>query len=95
MKIGAILDSFRLPVRDAIRSAAALGVDGVQFYTVKGELAPENLTASGIADLRHALQSAGLTVSALCGDLGGMGFEIDADNEWKVEQSKRILDLAP
>jgi sugar phosphate isomerase/epimerase len=94
MKIGAILDSFRQPIRDAIKSAAALGVSGVQFYTVKGELAPENITDSGVADLKHALAASGLSISALCGDLGGFGFEISKDNGWKVEKSKRILDLA-
>lgn len=36
----------------------------------------------------------GLEISALVGDLGGHGFQVKEDNPWKVEKSKRIVDLA-
>ncbi|MCL1787617.1 MAG: sugar phosphate isomerase/epimerase, partial [Defluviitaleaceae bacterium] len=38
--------------------------------------------------------SHGMVFSAICGDLGGHGFEDEADNKERVERSKRILDLA-
>ena len=41
--IGAMVDSFRQPTRDAIKTAAALGVQGLQMYATTGENAPENL----------------------------------------------------
>lgn len=40
------------------------------------------------------IHSNGLVVSALCGDLGGHGFTREEDNGWKIEKSKRIMDLA-
>ncbi len=35
-----------------------------------------------------------MVVSAVMGDLGGHGFARPADNAWKIEKSKRIMDLA-
>lgn len=93
-KIGIISDWLKLPFRESIEKCAALGADGVQLYAVDGEMAPENMTAASIAEKRAIIHNNGLTVSALCGDLGGHGFTIEADNAWKIERSKRIVDLA-
>ena len=30
--IGVIVDSFRLPIKDAIKEAAAIGAEGIQMY---------------------------------------------------------------
>ena len=92
-QIGVMLDSFRLPVRDAIEKARALGAEGVQIYATKGEMAPENLTPTDRRELLRRIQDAGMQVSALCGDLG-MGFGDKEKNPGLIEQSKRILDLA-
>jgi sugar phosphate isomerase/epimerase len=40
------------------------------------------------------MEECGLKVSALCGDMGGHGFEIEADNPERIEKTKRIIDLA-
>ena len=40
------------------------------------------------------LKENNLAVSALCGDMGGHGFEIEADNAERVEKTKEIIDLA-
>ena len=42
-KIGAMLESFKLPFREAVEKAASLGVQGLQLYMTTGEMAPENL----------------------------------------------------
>jgi len=42
--IGAMLNSFRQETKEAVRSAAAIGVQGLQMYATTGENAPENLT---------------------------------------------------
>ena len=47
LKIGVIIDSFRLGVKEGIRKAASLGVDGFQIWATYGEMAPENLTQTG------------------------------------------------
>ncbi|MBN3523272.1 TIM barrel protein [Paenibacillus apiarius] len=92
--IGVITDSFRLPVREALVKAKEVGADGVQIYAVKGEMDPANLSQAERKELRSYIDSLGLHISALVGDLGGHGFQDKQVNPEKVEKSKRILDLA-
>ncbi len=94
MKIGVITSSFRLETKQALETARQIGADGVQLLTVGGDLDPENLTRTGRQDLLHLLDSLGLEISALCGDLGGGGFVDPADIEWRIERTKQILDLS-
>lgn len=93
-KIGVIVDSFRLGLREGIKKAKEVGAEGLQLYSVRGEMAPENLSAAARRELLDFIKSHGLEVSALCGDLGGHGFTIHKDNAQRIERSKRIMDLA-
>lgn len=90
--IGVILESFRLPFHEAVAKAAQVGAQGLQIYATEGEMAPENLTPSKIHDKKAVIADHGLTVSALCGDIGG--FMIAEKNPSQIERSKKILDLA-
>jgi len=94
LKIGVMIESFRLGVKEGIRKAAEIGADGFQIFATQGEMDPNNLSRTGRKDFKHFVQSLNLEISALCGDLGGHGFEIANDNEWKIEKSKKIIDLA-
>jgi L-ribulose-5-phosphate 3-epimerase len=94
LKIGVIVDSFRLGVKDGLRKAKEVGAAGVQMYAVSGEIAPENMSAKARKELRNYVADLGLEISAICGDLGGHGFAREADNPKKIERSKRIMDLA-
>ncbi|WP_026568392.1 sugar phosphate isomerase/epimerase family protein [Bacillus sp. UNC41MFS5] len=93
-KIGVIVDSLHLPLREGLKAAKEMGADGVQIYAVEGEMAPENLSSPSRNDLKRYIDSLGLEISALCGDLGGHGFQDRQQNRAKIEKSKRILDLA-
>jgi L-ribulose-5-phosphate 3-epimerase len=93
-KIGIIVDSLRLPLREGLKAAKQMGADGVQIYAVHGEMAPEHLSSASRRELRSYIESLGLEISALCGDLGGHGFQDRHHNREKIEKSKRILDLA-
>ena len=64
LKIGLRLDCLRLPVRPALRKTAALRVEGVQIDAV-GDLAPDNLSATGRRELLHLVSSLGLTLTAI------------------------------
>ena len=92
--IGVIVDSFRLPIKDAVKKAAEVGAQGIQVYSTRGEMAPENLDAAARAEFKKLVEGNGLVISALCGDLGGGGFSFADRNPEKIEKSKRILDLA-
>ncbi|MHC1695805.1 MAG: sugar phosphate isomerase/epimerase family protein [Eubacteriales bacterium] len=94
MNYGGEVESSLKGFRYGVAKAAKLGAQGVQAYATFGELAPENMTSERIAEVMDILKSSGLVFSAICGDLGGHGFEDEKENEWKVEKSKRILDLA-
>jgi L-ribulose-5-phosphate 3-epimerase len=94
LKIGVMVDSFRLELKQGIQKARELGAKGIQIYATNGEMAPENLNAAQRKEVLDIIKSNGLVVSALCGDLGGHGFARQEDNEWKIEKSKRIMDLA-
>lgn len=95
MKIGIITDCMKKNMLDeALIEAARLKADGVQIYATKGIFSPSSLTEEQKAHYRKKLVENGLEISALCGDLGGYGFEIEADNATRIEQTKRIVDLA-
>ncbi|GGG08810.1 sugar phosphate isomerase/epimerase family protein [Paenibacillus abyssi] len=93
-KIGVIVDSFGIGVMEGLKKAKEVGADGVQIYAVSGEMDPANLTPDKRRELRSYIEDLGLEISALCGDLGGHGFQDRRGNPEKVEKSKRILDLA-
>lgn len=91
--IGIIIDSFRTDIPAAVKKAAELGAKGIQVYSTKGEMAPENLTPEKRKEFLKLVKDNGLVISALCGDLG-CGFYRPERNPELIEKSKRILDLA-
>ena len=94
MKIGVITDCMKKPLDVALSEIGALKFDGVQIYATTGTFSPEVLTEEDKKNFKKILSDNGLVVSALCGDVGGHGFEIEADNAKKIEKSKKIVDLA-
>jgi len=93
LKVGAMVESFRLGVMDGLDKAAELGLDGVQIYCTRGELHPDNMSQSGRRDFKKTLADRSLTLSALCADFG-KGFT-DADrNDELVPVTKKCVDLA-
>jgi sugar phosphate isomerase/epimerase len=82
------------PLKKTVPLAASVGAKGVQAYASFGDLAPENMTAPLVKEWLDLVKSHGMVFSAICGDLGGHGFEDEEDNKERVERSKRIMDLA-
>ena len=96
MKIGVISDCFKRPIEESIALAGSLDMAGIQIYAVGGEFCPDTLLGNKekIDYYKKLLADNGLVISALCGDLGGHGFEIEKDNATRVEKTNRIVDLA-
>lgn len=94
MKIGVITDCFRLPLEESLALAGKLGFDGVQIYATTGEFSPQTLTPERKARIKKLLRESGLQISALCGDMGGYGYQIEADNPERIEKTRAIIDLA-
>ena len=93
LKIGVMIESFRMGVKPGIRKAAEIGADGFQIYVVAGEMAPWNLTGTGRRDFKKLVEGLGLTVSALCGDFGA-GYTDPAQVEEAVDKTRQVLDLS-
>ena len=93
MKIGVITDCFKKTHAEGIEIASKLGLQGVQIYATTGEFSPE-LSFKEKQTYKNLLNEKGLVVSALCGDMGGYGFEIEKDNAKRIEKTKAIVDLA-
>lgn len=89
-----MVDSFRLSLQEGIKKSRQVGAEGIQVYAVQGDMSPENLTPVQRREILDRTVSNGLVISALCGDLGGHGFAKAEDNPWKIEKTKRIMDLA-
>ena len=95
-KIGVMADWLGGTFRHNIETSAAMGAQGVQLYATGefSDFTPDTVKGDRLLETKDILASCGIEVSALCGDLGGHGFQIPADNVWKIEKSKRIIDLA-
>ena len=94
MKLGVITDCFKKPLLESLAMAGENGFNGVQIYATSGEFSPTVLTETRKAEIKSVLNKYNLEVSALCGDMGGHGFEIEKDNAERVEKTKAIIDLA-
>ncbi len=94
MKIGVITDCFKKPIKDCVETANSMGFDGIQIYATTGEFSPEVLTESDKSFYKDLFYQNNLEVSALCGDMGGYGYQIEKDNPERIEKTKKIIDLA-
>ena len=90
--VGVIIDSFRTDIPTAVKKAAEVGAQGIQVYSTRGEMAPENLSQKKRREFVDLVESCGLKISALCGDLGG--FTDRKINKERIKNSKQILLLA-
>lgn len=91
MKIGVILESFRKKFAEAVKEAAALGVNGVQMYA-NSETVHEKMTRENVREVKSMLEGEGLEVSALCGDFGcAMYYTKDRA---LIDREKRIMEIA-
>ena len=66
--IGVMLESFKLPIPEAIKKAKELGAEGIQVFAPGGELSP-TLWSAKRKIFSDMFESNGLVISALCGDL--------------------------
>ena len=64
--IGVIVESFRTDTLTAIKTAADMGVQGLQMYCTKGEHAPENFSKEDRRELLKFTKDLGLRFSAIC-----------------------------
>lgn len=92
-KIATLADWFGVGLVNGIRESHLCGAEGVQIYAA-GEFDPRTVSREMIHTVRDTARNEGQAVTALCGELGGYGFEIAADNPGKLSYLKQVLELA-
>ncbi|MDD2707054.1 MAG: sugar phosphate isomerase/epimerase [Verrucomicrobiae bacterium] len=94
-KIGVLCESFRLPVKEGVRKARELGVEGVQIYVADGPgKVGTGMSARERSEFKAFCKGEGLAISALCGGIPGMGLEDAAEKPEKIVELKKAMQLA-
>jgi sugar phosphate isomerase/epimerase len=86
------LRSLRLPLRKALHAAARLGVAAVEI-DARGEVKPQELSATGRRQLRKTVEDLGLRVAAL-GFRTRSGYNVAENLDRRVAATKLALRLA-
>jgi sugar phosphate isomerase/epimerase len=92
-KIGTLADWFGKGVIEGLRESQRCGASGTQLYAWN-ELDPAGLSAEKKKLVKAVAAECGQEIAALCGELGGHGLDIAADNPKKIDYLKRVVDLA-
>ena len=92
LKIGLELAGLGLPAKNALKTAADLGVDAV-VIDGRGEFAPRNLSETGLRQLRKMLGDLRLRVAAVSFRTR-RGYDSPADLDARVEATKAAMTLA-
>jgi sugar phosphate isomerase/epimerase len=92
-KIGTLADWFGLGLLEGIRESKRCGASGVQIYAWN-EFNPKTVTPEQVRQVRETAAECAQEITALCGELGGPGFEIAGDNPGKIDYLKAVVDLA-
>lgn len=92
-KIGVVLESLRLMIKDGIKTASLLGFKGIQIDATQREITPENLSGTGRRELRRLIDLNRLELCALGGELGS-GFINENEFDLLIRRIKAIINLA-
>ncbi len=93
-KTGILIDSLQITFEDALKISSESGADGIQMYAASHHMASLELDYKAAKSLKRKVESYNLEISALCGDLGGHGFELRDENPQKIKKTRDIIDFA-
>lgn len=92
-RIGVVLESLRLRIKDGIKTASVLGFHGIQMSTALKELKPENLSLTGRRELRRLINIHQLHLCAIGGSFGS-GFVNENEFDFSIKKIKEVINLA-
>jgi sugar phosphate isomerase/epimerase len=92
IRIGVQLASLRLPLKKALLTARQMGAEAVEI-DARGELRPEDMTQTGVRQVRKMLDDLNLRVSCLSFRTR-RGYQVADDLEARIEATRRALKLA-
>jgi sugar phosphate isomerase/epimerase len=92
LKIGVELAGLRLPFRKALHTAAESGADAVEI-DARGEITPQELSQTGVRQLRKLLEDHRLRVSAVRFRTR-RGYDAAADLDRRIAATKAAMEFA-
>jgi sugar phosphate isomerase/epimerase len=92
MKIGVVLESMGLPLRQGLPIVARLGIGGVQVDAT-GDLSPERLTDTGRRELKNLLRTYNQQFTALNCPFR-RGLDAAENQQARVEYARKVMSLA-
>lgn len=92
IRLGVELSSLQLPFRKALLTARELGVEAVEI-DARNQLRPEDLSHTGVRQVRKVLDDLNLRVSAVAFRTR-RGYHVIDDLEARLDATKRVLKLA-
>jgi L-ribulose-5-phosphate 3-epimerase len=92
MKIGVVLESMGLPLRQGLPIAARLGIAGLQVDAT-GELSPERLTETGRRELKNLLRTFNQELTAFNCPFR-RGLDVAENQQARVEFARKVMSLA-
>src|SRR5262245_14345062 len=92
MKIGIVLESMGLPLRQGLPQAAKLGVAGIQADAT-GDLSPDRLTDTGRRELKNLLRTYNQQLTALNCRFR-RGIDAPESQQAKIDYVRKVMSLA-
>lgn len=92
LKLGVHLGSLRQPFKQALHTAAQLGATGVEI-DARGEVRPEDLTDTGVRQIRKLLDDLGLHVAAVR-FATRRGYDVTDDLDRRIDATRRAMQMA-
>lgn len=92
-RIGVVLESLRLNIKDGIKTASILGFHGIQISTAQKVLTPENFSQTGRREFRRLLNINQLSLCAI-GEGFGSGFVNENEFDFSIKRIKETVNLA-
>lgn len=93
MKIGIIAELLKKPLYECLKRAKELGAEGVQLYAASPTCNLLQMNRTQLAELKDFCDKQTLAIAAVCGDLGGHGFQIASENPQRIKTSRQIIDI--
>ena len=92
--LGVDVGDLRMPIRDAIRTAAQLDFRAIELPAASGETTPQQLDQSARRHLARFVANHGLTLASLTADVPDTQFTDPASVERRLDHTRRIMELA-
>lgn len=93
LKVGAFLNSFAMKFEDAIATANKLGLDAMEMGSCEYDIFSP-LSDTQVKEINDTYAKYGITISSLCGEVGGFAIEDTAECQKRVAAVKQVIDNA-